>query len=766
MMILDRLLRGDILRRIAQRVTSVAILLIVLATTALATRPAPPIDLKAEYVMSPASNEAYILLTWQAPPNSPAPDGYIVYMAIPTNNGALDFQMVGRTTETEFRIPNPSSGPHAFYVTSFNSDGESGRSDYAKVVIDNGGPDPGTSIYFTTKPLTEAKVGEAWVYDADAVDPDGGVLHYRIEEAPLGAPFPFAEGMTVNATTGVVEWTPTRTGVFAAAVIASLESDNTKSAMQVLIINVVAPPCATISGTVVNANGTTVDGAYVVAVPVDNNNPGGGNTRNAAEVVNGAYSLSIGEGIYALYLKHPQAGLIWYRNAADISGAERLTVACGDALTADFVVTTPPEPTRFTIGGRVTRKADGSGTMATVQFVASSKNGSPDPATGSNGAFLVARTDADGYYQVELIDGYKYIAQAMPIDADLLSQYYKEVSNPTEATPISSADVNTSIDFALDSRPVYNNGIGGMVVDASGAIVMSQVIAIRITKGNSSNVPDPNGKGEFARTTKTEQDGSFMLENLMPGDYVLLAIPNDREHTPGYFVAGGQASLGWSDATRITIGETDFSTSNTIALAKREGKRGFARLGGTVKVLPGGTKIGRDLLGADPLSGVFVYALDDQGLVGDYTFSDANGWFELTELGVGDYRIIADKVGYYQQTVQTTLDYNGRSSVEQDISMTKEASGVDDDIITGVAGATVYPNPATDRMTVRFNGRSGSASLSIIDPLGRTIGTRSIEAVDGTNDVQVDISALRAGAYRLRIESTDANGSIPFVITR
>lgn len=764
-MFFDRLLRGDTPRRIARGVLSVATLLIALATTALATKPAPPIDLRAEYVISPAGNEAYIQLTWQAPPNSPAADGYMVYMAIPSSNGALDFQIVGRTTATEFKIPNPSPGPHAFYVTSFNVDGESGPSDYAKVIVGNGGPDPNKSIYFTSKPTSDAKVGESWRYDADAVDPDGGTLRYRVEEAPLGAPFPFAEGMTIDATTGEVEWTPTRTGVFAAAVIASLESDNTKSAMQVLIINVMTPPCATIAGTVVNADGSTIDGAFVVAIPIDNNNSGA-NTRDVAEVINGAYSVSVGEGTYALYLKHPQIGMVWYKDASDISGAERLTVACGDRLIANWVVTTPPEPTRFTVGGRVTRKTDGSGAMATVQFVASNKNGSPDPATGSNGAFFITRTDPNGYYQVELIDGYKYIAQAMPIDDDLLSQYYKEVSNPTEATPVSSADVNTSIDFALDSRPVYNNGVGGTVVDASGSPVMSQVIAIRISKGSNSNVPDPSGKGEFARSTKTEQDGSFKLQNLMPGDYVLLAIPSDREYTPGYFVAGGPASLGWSDATQISMGETDFSNGNTIALQRRDGKRGFARLGGTVTVLPGSNKIGRDILGADPLPGVFVYALDDQGLVGDYTFSDATGRFELTELGVGTYRIIADKVGYHQQAVQSTLDYNGRASVDQDISMTEAVSGVDDDFVVGIAAAAVYPNPATDRMTVRFSGHAGSALVSIVDPLGRTIETRFIDIVDGTNELPIDVSALRAGAYRLRIESRDVNGSIPFVITR
>ena len=52
---------------------------------------------------------------------------------------------------------------------------------------------------FTSTPVTTAKIGNIYVYDADASDADGDVLTYSLSTAPTG--------MTINSATGVVIWT-------------------------------------------------------------------------------------------------------------------------------------------------------------------------------------------------------------------------------------------------------------------------------------------------------------------------------------------------------------------------------------------------------------------------------------------------------------------------------------------------------------------------------------------------------------------------------
>jgi hypothetical protein len=51
----------------------------------------------------------------------------------------------------------------------------------------------------TSQPMTRPALGEMYVYDVDAEDPDGDTLTYALSVAP--------DGMTIDAATGRIEWT-------------------------------------------------------------------------------------------------------------------------------------------------------------------------------------------------------------------------------------------------------------------------------------------------------------------------------------------------------------------------------------------------------------------------------------------------------------------------------------------------------------------------------------------------------------------------------
>jgi hypothetical protein len=63
-------------------------------------------------------------------------------------------------------------------------------------------PPPGNvAPTITSTPVTTAAVGVPYSYDVDATDPNGDVLTYSLVTAPAG--------MTINASTGLISWTPT-----------------------------------------------------------------------------------------------------------------------------------------------------------------------------------------------------------------------------------------------------------------------------------------------------------------------------------------------------------------------------------------------------------------------------------------------------------------------------------------------------------------------------------------------------------------------------
>jgi hypothetical protein len=59
---------------------------------------------------------------------------------------------------------------------------------------------------FTSTPVTEAWVGETYVYDANATDPENDVLYYYL---PIVRP----DNMDIDPASGYVTWTPTKVGL-------------------------------------------------------------------------------------------------------------------------------------------------------------------------------------------------------------------------------------------------------------------------------------------------------------------------------------------------------------------------------------------------------------------------------------------------------------------------------------------------------------------------------------------------------------------------
>ena len=88
---------------------------------------------------------------------------------------------------------------------------------------------PNEAPIITSVPITTATVGEAYIYDAEATDPDGDVLTYSLTVKP--------GRMTLNSSTGKIIWFPESTGSYDVTVKIS---DGKKSDTQSFTITVKA----------------------------------------------------------------------------------------------------------------------------------------------------------------------------------------------------------------------------------------------------------------------------------------------------------------------------------------------------------------------------------------------------------------------------------------------------------------------------------------------------------------------------------------------
>src|SRR5262249_57185872 len=80
------------------------------------------------------------------------------------------------------------------------SDGHGGTATAAVTVTVTAAADRPPAI--TSAPVTTGAVGQPYTYDVGATDPDtGDTLTFSLPTAPAG--------MTIKATTGLIQWTPT-----------------------------------------------------------------------------------------------------------------------------------------------------------------------------------------------------------------------------------------------------------------------------------------------------------------------------------------------------------------------------------------------------------------------------------------------------------------------------------------------------------------------------------------------------------------------------
>lgn len=137
-----------------------------------------------------------------------------------------------------------------------------------------------------------------------------------------------------------------------------------------------------------------------------------------------------------------------------------------------------------------------------------------------------------------------------------------------------------------------------------------------------------------------------------------------------------------------------------------------------------------------------------------YTYSDVDGRYEFTGLGMGNYSIKAEYTGRYADETNITLS-NAEPSVDN-IELTVHCEHILDiiEIITGkqIQVNLPYPDPANDYLNIQINSAlNTSGTISIYNLNGNIVHNRALEIVAGSQTISTRVSTLPSGLYSLRI---------------
>ncbi|MBU2446710.1 MAG: carboxypeptidase regulatory-like domain-containing protein [Bacteroidetes bacterium] len=694
-----------------------ALFLLVFAASIFAQVPAPE-NLTAEFRThgpTPMHTYGFVELNWTMP-SSPTPTMYF-FKIFRKDPNATNFRLImdGWRGTKFFDYNVAPEKAYEYYVKAFNSTGISPESNHATVTT----PPIPDLVKFVGEPPRTGSVGVQYVYDVNAVSNNPtAVITYSLELSP--------DGMTINASTGLILWTPTTSGDFHVQVKAvSYKGGIAFHGFKILVYG----PSGFITGTVTDdSTGNPISGVAVYFINLNAHRHDLTYTNNF-----GNFNKALPIGLYKI--KYFKNGYIpeFYNNKTDFRSADSILLGDFAPVTASAGLSKVLPPVFYNVRGWV-KNASGEPVRSAVTI--SIARNSPSPSMVPPHHTVV--TDSLGNYNFRVIGGLEYVVFAKPFNHTYYPEFWDNKRTFLEADKILVNENKTDINFTMDLKPVYANGVSGQVKHfTSGDGVPAHVNVYRLLN---------TGFRPF-KSTRSDSLGNYLIENLEPGKYIIHAIPR-FPFFPGYYKLGGVAKT-WRQADTVVVADAGIQSSLDINLLSRT-DTGFAVIAGKVRTTQG-----------DNLAGGIVLAIDVNGEIAGSAETDVNGSYTIEDIPAGSYTLSVDAVGYLQGTTPShTVDYANNSSEGADliVSPTFTTSVVDKPVGTIPTGYELmqnYPNPFNPSTLIKFGiPEKSNVNIAVYNLIGeKVVDLVSEEMNAGYHEIQFNANQLSSGVYLYRIEA-------------
>jgi phage gp45-like len=703
------------------------------------------------------------MVAWFYPEHEFAVDSYNVYVADGKVGDDGEFTLLkslprdttGKNKGSyilQFQDLKGVKGGWTFTVTAVRNGIESEKEVFFYAEMHNS--QPTNKIYIVSKPALHTKLGSIYNYIPKfETNIENPVVKYSLLKSP--------EGAEIDEETGEITWTSDKSGVYIFAIQLKVISGDKVIASTIQDWQVKVTECeemAVIKGIIKDEAGNLIKIGNV-EIFSNNSNDGkfGKDFYANVKIENGEFTINgVDKGQYYILVnafsnsKNSHYYPVWYDNALNFDDAKPLEVDCGDAKEISFTVKEIPEPKFYVVSGKVVDAETNEPIKnALVEF-----NG----ISGITGRFerFTFKTNSNGVYEGKLRDEFDYKAVASCLtpkhknNSDstyglYFPQYYELAENPSDAKVLKLTENLTGIDFALNAVPDYSNSLSGKVANVDGEpVVGAEVVAYLVNTDNSKTRYLYYGK-----VIKSDDFGTFKIENLIPGEYVIFAHSGDKLLAPGFYVESAKATLSWEDATRVTVDETGNSGDYTITLPIMEKSNGKGKVRGGVGKHKKGIVNSNGVTSVEnALNGASVYIVNSKNNVIQNINTDVNGQYELGNIAAGKYTLVIDKIGYSSSRSDITLSDD--VVVERDFELSPSSpTSVDDN--SDLMNVEVYPNPAVDMIKISFNSLQSGSTVTLMNYAGVELQSTNVE--NSQKYLILNTNNLATGAYFIKVKS-------------
>ncbi len=261
----------------------------------------------------------------------------------------------------------------------------------------------------------------------------------------------------------------------------------------------------------------------------------------------------------------------------------------------------------------------------------------------------------------------------------------------------------------------------------------------------------------------TQNDGAFTFSTLTPSNYLLYAIPDTIaliDYYPGYYADVEK----WQEAYPLSLNADIYDVDIHLPAYQYLLPQGVGRISGTF--LPGVLSPESEEIYCQPWFGVKSAASvcqDGQSNItillytsgGEktlkYTLTNENGNFYFENLPMGEYIIGAQKAGYTSM-LSPLITLTMESPEVDNVQLSSEHKTIEIFLSQHDSKSLirVYPNPATNRVTLSLKNVSGDYyTLAVYDVYGRKYTTQKVNTATlaGNEGFSFDVSAFPTGLY-------------------
>ncbi len=586
-------------------------------------------------------------------------------------------------------------------------------------------PHTNPTISFKTSPDTEANAGQLYSYAAEATTNSIDIVMYTLTEAP--------EGMTVNPSSGLINWTPESSGTYSVTLEAYLKNNPNVKIQQTWTIEVIEGGLPAYLSVIVKQGSVIYPDATLTLYSSDFSSTFTLSTDADAKAL-----FAVPSGDYYLHLNGDLFQDCWYNNKTDFADAEVLELAIGDTMKIEALVS--DKIIKYQISGIVTDENLVAIEDARVNFIL------------ETGEIWMVLTDADGKFSFDLDKDIAFRIVAVK-DGQYTAQFYPGLYDFAEAPLIKNTSI-TDCNFQLEQLPKSTVNIEGMILDESALPLPGVVIAY---KGHEVDDGTALKFSVDLVNSTVSYDGSYHLTVPISGEYIVRAYPADMNYYPAYYSEGAEPVSTWLDA-KIIEATGGLIEDIYIKTEKVTPTSGAGKISGTVEFIIF-NMMSVSYTQMSPL-GVTVFASDQSEKICkySYTYDPQYGYYSLSNLGLNQWKITAEKVGLADINAERTLTLTQSEPSYSDILLYYSfGSSVDEDAEKIIS---LYPNPVGSVINISFKQANiFNSTITILDNLGY----ERLSFESNGDSFSLDVSSLTTGAYYIRITSGLKTYTMPFV---